>query len=73
MGERCLRLCKSCGRRFTPRNQRQQEDEGMEEIRDMPVQEPPERSSDTGQEPVPRQADSEPERSSRPPEEAWTS
>ena len=45
----------------------------MEEIRDMPVQEPPERSSDTGQEPVPRQADSEPERSSRPPEEAWTS
>jgi len=41
----------------------------MEEIRDMPVQGPPERSSDTGQEPVPRQADAEPEPSSRPPEE----
>ena len=68
MGERRLRLCKACGRKFTPRSQEQYEDEGMEEIRDMPVQEPGEDSSDTGQEPLPRQADAGPERGSHPTE-----
>jgi len=68
LGERRLRLCKACGRKFTLRSQKQYEDEGMEEIRDMPVQEPGEGSCDTGQEPVPRQADAGPERSSGPSE-----
>ncbi len=68
MGERRLRLCKACGRKFTPKNQEQYEDEGMEEIRDMPVQEPGEDSSATAQEPVPRQADVGPERNSGPSE-----
>ena len=64
MGERRLRLCKACRRKFTPKNQEQYEDEGMEEIRDMPVKEPQEGSSDTAQEPVPRQADARPEQNS---------
>jgi hypothetical protein len=73
MGERRLRLCKACGRKFTPRNQKQCEDESVEEIRDMPVQEPQEPRPAPEQELPSEQADAGSEQSSGTPEEGWTS